>query len=329
MPADWQPYRTGHWSNVKPWGWTWVDDQPWGYAPYHYGRWAQAKQSLVWVPPQRDAQPVYAPALVAFIGGIELSVSLGNQDNAPVGWFPLGPRETYVPSYTTDRDYYNRINRSAQVQQSRARRSLAAERAHGRRHRPGNAPVNQRFAIVVPPNVRALAAGRAAALKVAPDKIAAAPVAPVSAPPAATASLGGGRAADNKPGDTKPADAKAAPNTRPANAPATQAAPAKTASAEMPTLAPPATPEKGTANGPKIATTTTQATTAPADGKHTAPAPALQPRTGAAPPKLAGAATPGTPNDDTWATGPTPGKPEIKPEAGKPEAMANPHRSSP
>ena len=22
-----------------PWGWTWVDDAPWGFAPFHYGRW--------------------------------------------------------------------------------------------------------------------------------------------------------------------------------------------------------------------------------------------------------------------------------------------------
>jgi hypothetical protein len=122
VPSDWQPYHSGHWSNVKPWGWTWIDDQPWGYAPYHYGRWANRNNHWVWIPPQRDVQPVYAPALVAFIGGIELSVTLGNPNNAPVGWFPLGPRETYVPSYTTDRDYYNRINRSAQIQQHAAPR---------------------------------------------------------------------------------------------------------------------------------------------------------------------------------------------------------------
>ena len=38
------------------------------------------------------------------------------QSSAPVGWFPLGPREAYVPSYTTNRDYYQRINRPARVQ---------------------------------------------------------------------------------------------------------------------------------------------------------------------------------------------------------------------
>ena len=101
VPSGWAPYRTGHWSYVQPWGWTWIDEQPWGFAPYHYGRWANRGNRWVWVPPQRDVRPVYAPALVAFVGGTELAVTLGNQSAAPVGWFPLGPREVYVPSYTS------------------------------------------------------------------------------------------------------------------------------------------------------------------------------------------------------------------------------------
>ena len=39
--TDWAPYRYGRWTWVAPWGWTWVDDAPWGFAPSHYGRWAQ------------------------------------------------------------------------------------------------------------------------------------------------------------------------------------------------------------------------------------------------------------------------------------------------
>src|SRR6185437_8968997 len=31
VPADWEPYRYGHWAWVDPWGWTWIDDQPWGF----------------------------------------------------------------------------------------------------------------------------------------------------------------------------------------------------------------------------------------------------------------------------------------------------------
>ena len=76
VPSGWQPYKEGHWSYVKPWGWTWVDDQPWGYAPSHYGRWARRNNQWVWVPPQRETQPVYAPALVDFIGGVQLVQAL-------------------------------------------------------------------------------------------------------------------------------------------------------------------------------------------------------------------------------------------------------------
>lgn len=40
VAAGWAPYHYGHWAWVEPWGWTWIDDAPWGFAPFHYGRWA-------------------------------------------------------------------------------------------------------------------------------------------------------------------------------------------------------------------------------------------------------------------------------------------------
>ena len=67
VPAGWAPYRDGHWSWVNPWGWTWIDDQPWGFAPSHYGRWAYYQNTWVWVPGRKSAQQSYAPALVAFV----------------------------------------------------------------------------------------------------------------------------------------------------------------------------------------------------------------------------------------------------------------------
>src|SRR4051812_49149128 len=33
--ADWAPYRYGRWVWLTAYGWTWVDDAPWGYAPFH------------------------------------------------------------------------------------------------------------------------------------------------------------------------------------------------------------------------------------------------------------------------------------------------------
>jgi hypothetical protein len=104
--ADWAPYRDGHWAWVAPWGWTWVDDAPWGFAPYHYGRWAW-RNGWCWVPGPIGWRPVYAPALVAFVGGRNWSLSIGS---APVGWFPLGPGDVYDPWYRSSRRYYTQVN---------------------------------------------------------------------------------------------------------------------------------------------------------------------------------------------------------------------------
>ena len=113
MPAGWAPYRYGHWAWIQPWGWTWVDDMAWGFAPFHYGRWAIVGGSWGWIPGPMAAQPVYAPALVAFVGGAGFSLSIGGA--AGMAWFPLGPHEVYVPSYTTSLAYVNRVNVSNTV----------------------------------------------------------------------------------------------------------------------------------------------------------------------------------------------------------------------
>jgi hypothetical protein len=104
VEPGWAPYHYGHWAWIDPWGWTWVDDASWGYAPFHYGRWVFVGNRWGWVPGPREVRPVYAPALVAFVGGVGVGVG-GN-----VAWFPLGPREVYVPSYRVSRGYVNRVN---------------------------------------------------------------------------------------------------------------------------------------------------------------------------------------------------------------------------
>lgn len=109
VPADWAPYHDGHWVWVEPWGWTWVDDAPWGFAPFHYGRWVYVGGGWGWVPGPVVARPVYAPALVAWVGGSHFS--LGISAGGPgIGWFPLGPREVYVPGYRASRVYVENIN---------------------------------------------------------------------------------------------------------------------------------------------------------------------------------------------------------------------------
>ena len=109
VDAGWAPYRYGHWAYVQPWGWTWVDDAPWGFAPFHYGRWISWRGRWAWCPGQYVARPVYAPALVAWIGGPHLSIGISVGGPA-VGWVPLSPREVYHPTYSVTNVYITNVN---------------------------------------------------------------------------------------------------------------------------------------------------------------------------------------------------------------------------
>jgi hypothetical protein len=124
--VDWAPYHYGHWAYVSPWGYTWIDDEPWGFAPFHYGRWINYGGVWGWVPAPPPApgvvyvRPVYAPALVAWVGGPHFGVAVGVGGGGfaagvNVGWFPLGPREVYVPSYPVSRTYVTNVNVSNTV----------------------------------------------------------------------------------------------------------------------------------------------------------------------------------------------------------------------
>ena len=110
VSSSWVPYRTGHWSYVEPWGWTWVDDNSWGYTTTHYGRWTQVSSngdcSWGWVPSSTTTAPVYAPALVSFVEGI---ANLAGVSNAQA-WFPLGPQEPYFPWYAHSDSYLTAVN---------------------------------------------------------------------------------------------------------------------------------------------------------------------------------------------------------------------------
>ena len=108
VPVDWAPYRYGHWAFVQPWGWTWIDDQSWGFAPFHYGRWARVNDRWGWIPGQVAAEPIYAPALVAFIGGRGWSAGVGGGE--AIGWVPLAPDEVYRPTYQVSQTYIRQVN---------------------------------------------------------------------------------------------------------------------------------------------------------------------------------------------------------------------------
>src|SRR6516225_3603079 len=160
VPAGWAPYTNGRWAWVAPWGWTWVDAEPWGFAPCHYGRWAMVGESWGWVPGAFEPSPVYAPALVAFLGGPGVGLFAPGAVGPQVGWFPLAPGEAYWPSYTADPSYIRSINRGSvgNIDNIQMMRNvmLPAQIANAQF-------ANRRFATVVPQHVFASAGNVASA----------------------------------------------------------------------------------------------------------------------------------------------------------------------
>jgi hypothetical protein len=206
VARDWAPYRDGHWAWVAPWGWTWVDDAPWGFAVSHYGRWANFGGSWGWVPGPAAAQPVYAPALVVFVD----AVASPRRDYGPaVAWFPLAPREAYRPPYQVSQRYLTNINVSNPVNPAQAAG-------------PGFNYQNRRIngaTTAVPANVFARAQPvRRSALALPPDTLARATLAPAAPVQAQRESL-----ASRYAGGHRPAQAALARqvmvHTKPANVP--------------------------------------------------------------------------------------------------------------
>ncbi|HSY33459.1 MAG TPA: DUF6600 domain-containing protein [Verrucomicrobiae bacterium] len=96
VAVGWAPYSNGYWGYVGPWGWTWIGYEPWGFAPYHYGRWNYFGGRWGWCPGPIGYYPVYGPAFVGFLGG---GFGFGFGVGVGVGWFPLGFGEVYHPWY--------------------------------------------------------------------------------------------------------------------------------------------------------------------------------------------------------------------------------------
>jgi hypothetical protein len=105
VALDWAPYRDGRWIWLAPWGWTWVDNAPWGYAPSHYGRWVMVGRRWSWAPGRPAGRPVWAPALVGWVGGN----GGGPRPGPGLGWYPLSPRDRFVPGYRVSADYDRRV----------------------------------------------------------------------------------------------------------------------------------------------------------------------------------------------------------------------------
>lgn len=96
---DWSPYRYGHWRWIPPFGWTWVNDEPWGWATYHHGRWIFIDGYWVWTPYAlvRTGRSWWRPALII----------LGTWGNN-IYWCPLPYNYSY---YNYNRHYHRRKRR--------------------------------------------------------------------------------------------------------------------------------------------------------------------------------------------------------------------------
>ena len=76
---SWRPYTNGRWVYTDA-GCTWISEEPFGWATYHYGRWTRLRGiGWVWVPGNQ-----WAPAWVSWRKG-----------NDYVGWAPLPPEARF------------------------------------------------------------------------------------------------------------------------------------------------------------------------------------------------------------------------------------------
>ncbi len=161
LPADWAPYRDGHWRWVAPWGWSWIDEDAWGFAPSHYGRWAFVGSIGFGLRRVYAAHPVWAPATVAFLGTPGVGLSFAEGTGPAVAWFPLAPGEVYWPNYTDDLDYIRKLNAPTSPTSGSSGFAPTASR---RRRSPTAHYANRIFASVVPRPVFVAGQAVAAAL---------------------------------------------------------------------------------------------------------------------------------------------------------------------
>jgi hypothetical protein len=102
VAAGWVPFSDGRWFWQDPWGWTWISNQRWGWATSHYGRWTPYRSRWYWVPVRPRTRVRYVPAVVEFV-----------RVRDHVGWFPLHPRDRYIPWWDRrDRRNITYVNRT-------------------------------------------------------------------------------------------------------------------------------------------------------------------------------------------------------------------------
>lgn len=88
--AMWRPYTDGGWVYTE-YGWTWRSNEPFGWATYHYGRWAKLPRlGWVWIPGTE-----WGPAWVSW-----------RRSSDYVGWAPLPPDAWSSKGFNSGVDSY-------------------------------------------------------------------------------------------------------------------------------------------------------------------------------------------------------------------------------
>jgi hypothetical protein len=85
--SNWRPYSRGRWV-CSDRGWTWDSEEPFGWATYHYGRWALLRgRGWIWVPGSE-----WAPSWVSW-----------READRHIGWAPLPPETLAYRDHRWDR----------------------------------------------------------------------------------------------------------------------------------------------------------------------------------------------------------------------------------
>ena len=142
VDQSWRPYTQGRWVYTDR-GWTWVSNEPFGWATYHYGRWGFSKQvGWFWVPGRR-----WAPAWVSW-----------RSSDDYLAWAPLPPAPDEgvsidVTVTTPVPDYYWQVVPSHEFQSDDLSERIVRDRDRSRpiieRTQPlGNVTVNNNNVVV-------------------------------------------------------------------------------------------------------------------------------------------------------------------------------------
>ena len=87
-----------------------MDDAPWGYAPFHYGRWVAFGGRWGWVPGPANVTPLLCSCVRGLCWRRAGRFWRWWWWRHGGGWFPLGVAEPFVPWYPCSPAYVRNVN---------------------------------------------------------------------------------------------------------------------------------------------------------------------------------------------------------------------------